>query len=147
MDTPQNTDPTTPEPPQIVELSSAEDEWLGNLLATADAKGYLANINALSEAFEAEREDWSAQSQHSRPEPGKIIHPYAVAFGQLLAMEHDLDWVGLRKNTTIEIVLWDPAAETTLLPISMVEKRWHDPGVRSLQDLYEQTAAGLVTEK
>ncbi|MGD7002184.1 DUF3806 domain-containing protein [Corynebacterium halotolerans] len=130
--------------PQVVALSSAEDAWLENLMATAEAKGYLDSIDTLSDAFEEAREEWSSQPQHSRPEPGKIIHLYAVAFGQQLAMDHDLDWAGLRKSDTIEIVLWDPEGEVTLLPISMVEKRWHDPAVRSLRDLYDQSVASLT---
>ncbi|QGU08577.1 hypothetical protein COCCU_13390 [Corynebacterium occultum] len=129
--------------PQLVELSSVEEEWLGGLLATAESRGLLKGIDTLGEAFEAEREDWAAQPAHRRPEPGRIIRLYAVAFGQLLAMEHDLDWVGLKKSTAVEIVLWGGPGENTLLPISMVEKRWHDPAVRSLEDLYRQTAAGL----
>lgn len=138
MDTSENT------APELVELSSVEEEWLGGLLGAAEAKGLLAGIGQLDEAFEVERENWAAQPTHSRPEPGQLIRLYAVAFGQLLAMEHGLDWVGLRKSTTVEIVLWGGPGENTLLPISMVEKRWHDPAVRSLQDLYRQTVAGLA---
>ncbi|MGP6175630.1 DUF3806 domain-containing protein [Corynebacterium sp. A21] len=143
MDTPMDNGTNATTGPQLVELTSVEEEWLGALLATADARGLLEDIEALSDAFEAEREDWAGQLQHTRVEPGKIIHLYAAAFGQLLAMEHELDWVGLRKATTVEIVLSDGPKEITLLPISMVEKRWHDPAVRSLADLYAQTVQGL----
>lgn len=146
MDTSENTAPETAAGtgPELVELSPVEEEWLGGLLEAAEAKGLLAGIGALDGAFEAEREDWAAQPAHRRPEPGQLIRLYAVAFGQLLAMEHELDWVGLRKSTTVEIVLWGGPGENTLLPLSMVEKRWHDPAVRSLQDLYRQTVAGLA---
>lgn len=129
--------------PQVVELTSAEDEWLGTLMGTAEAKGYLDDMGKLSQAFEEERDEWSAQPQHTRPEPGKIINLYAVAFGQQLSMDHDLDWAGLRKSDTVEIVLWDPRGKVTLMPISMVEKRWHDPDMRSLQDLYDQSVESL----
>lgn len=143
METTNTTDTDNQAGPQVVELTSAEDEWLGNHLATGETKGYLDSIDRLSEAFEQAREEWSAQPRHSRPEPGKLIHPYAVAFGQLLAMDHDMDWAGLKKLDTIEIVLWSAETEVTLLPISMVEKRWHDADMRSLRDLYDQSVASL----
>lgn len=144
METTQRTDPDNPDRPQVVELTSAEDEWLGNHLATAETRGYLDSIDTLSDAFETAREEWSAQPRHSRPEPGKIIHTYAVAFGQHLAMDQDMDWAGLKKLDTIEIVLWAAESEVTLLPISMVEKRWHDSDMRSLRDLYDQSVASLT---
>lgn len=143
MDIPAENGTGTTAGPQLVELTTVEEEWLGALLATAEARGLLAGMAALSETFEAAREDWAGQSQHARAEPGKIIHLYAAAFGQLLATEHHLDWVGLRKGATVEIVLWGEQQGITLLPMSMVEKRWHDPAVRSLADLYAQTVQGL----
>lgn len=135
---------SSPDGPKVMALSEDEAQWLAVRLQAAGESGLLASGEALAEAFDASRDGYFAAPAHERGDASLLVGLYAVAFGELISLEFDLQWCIVERGDAAGIALYGERSGLLLYPLATVQRRWEDPAVRSLLDLIEQTRDSLA---
>lgn len=135
--------PTGSPAPRVMALSEEEAAWLSTRLQAAADSGLLSAAETLAADFDARRDEYFARPAHARGDARPLSDLYAVAFGEMLAREYDLQWCVVERGADAEIALHSAAAGLLLYPLGTVRRRWADPAVRPFLDLIEQTRHSL----
>lgn len=133
-------DPT----PQIMQLSEEEQAWLLERRTAALESGLLISDEQLAESFDNSRDQYLEAPADVRGDATHLVNIYAVAFGEYLSKEFDLQWCIIENEGSADLGLYSPNKEMVLMPIATVTKRWNDAARRPMIDLIQQTRASLA---
>lgn len=130
--------------PQIMQLSEEEQTWLVERRAAALEAGLLPEPEDLAEAFDDSRDQYLDTPANERGDATHLVSIYAVAFGEHLAREFDLQWCIIERDGADNLGLYSEQKDLVLMPMATVAKRWNDAARRPMLDLIEQTRESLA---
>lgn len=130
--------------PKIMQLNDEELGWLNQRLEAALESGLMMSADDLADSFDESRERYLQLPEHERGDATHLVNVYAVAFGEYLSKEFDMQWCIIERDGHGTLGLYSEAKDVVLFPIATVAKRWDDDARRPMIDLIQQTRASLA---